>query len=212
MAAGEDLAEERAVGVAVHVDPVDLQRVEHRGEIVGGSFRAIEVGAVTERAPARAHGADEGHGALIERGAGDDRGAPHAALVDEQHVVVAHQVAVHLGEPLTRSGRAVAGTAFMRHERADRAARRGGDPGEANLQGAGHATRDVPRPRDRSAPGVAHDRAGRELNAAYAQGRCLRRLRHRSRHRRCRHAREHESHAEGEGGGQGTPGRDHAPW
>ena len=48
MAAGEDLAEERAVGVAVHVDPVDLQRVEHRGEIVGGSFGAIEVGAVTE--------------------------------------------------------------------------------------------------------------------------------------------------------------------
>ena len=48
MAAGEDLAEERAVGVAVHVDPVDLQRVEHRGEIVGGGFGAIEVGAVTE--------------------------------------------------------------------------------------------------------------------------------------------------------------------
>ena len=119
MAPGEDLAEERAVGIAVHVDPVDLQRVEDGGEIVGRGFGAIEIGAVTERASARAHGADEGHGALIERGAGDDGGAPHAALVDQQHVVTAHQVAVHLGKPLTRSGRAVAGTAFMRDERAD---------------------------------------------------------------------------------------------
>ena len=212
VAPGEDLAEERAVGVAVHVHPVDLQSVEHGGEVISRGLRPIEVRAVTERAPARAHGADERHGALIELRAGDDGGASHAALVDEKHVVIAHEIAVHLGEPLTRSGRAVAGTAFMRDERADRAARRRGNPREANLQSAGHATRGVPRPRDRSAPGVAHDAAWREFDAAHAQSQRLRCLRHRARHHRCREARERECHADDDDKSKGTPGQGHAPW
>ena len=123
MAASEGLTKERAVGVAVHVDPVDLQGVEHRGEVIGRGFRAIEVRAVTEGAAARAHGTNERHGAVVELRAGDDSSASHAALVNQQHVVVGHQVAVHLGEPFTRSCRAVAGTAFVRDEGADRSAR-----------------------------------------------------------------------------------------
>ena len=56
VAAGEDLGEEGAVGVAVDVDRAEPERVDHGGEVVGRQRGRVVVGAGAERRAARGRG------------------------------------------------------------------------------------------------------------------------------------------------------------
>ena len=49
----ERLADEGAVAVAVEIDLVDLQRIQHRGDVVDGEVRAVEIRLLAELIGAR---------------------------------------------------------------------------------------------------------------------------------------------------------------
>ena len=80
---GEHLAEERAVGVSVQIDPLDAERGHDVGEVVGGVGRAV-VDRGGAQLPAARAGVDHvvAHVGL-QRRAVDRPRVPRAPVVDQ---------------------------------------------------------------------------------------------------------------------------------
>ena len=161
MPPGEDLREERAVRVAVQVHLAQVQRPDHGGEVVGGVGAAVQVGVVAELLAALGRRRRVRRDEVLQRRAVDGLGPPGPALVDDQEVALAQQRPVHVVVRLRAAGRAVAGTALVRHDGAQQRLGRvaGRDEREPDADRAGHGAGRVPGPVQVPAVRAGDDRA-----------------------------------------------------
>ena len=120
VAHGEGLAVERAVRVAVQVDLLDAELVQHGDEVLGGVAGAVQGRGGAELLRARAGVRQVVARVRLERRAVQRAGAARAARVDQQHVAPAGEVAREVEVPVAARGRRVAGPALHEHERAER--------------------------------------------------------------------------------------------
>ena len=119
----ERLADVCAVGVAVEVDLVDLQRVEHGGEVVDHRVRSVEVALAPDLLCAAAGTVDVVDDRAAERRAVERVGEPRAALVDQQQVAPRHQRPQQLDVVRAAVGRGVARAALDGDHRPQRGPR-----------------------------------------------------------------------------------------
>ena len=120
MTNGEGLPEERAVGVAVEIDLVDTERVEHEREVVGRERGAVEIGGRSELRAAESDAVDVVAGEPLQWRATNRLRRAGAAVVDEQEVAAVEQ-RVEQREVRGRARRRrVAGSALGRDDRSQR--------------------------------------------------------------------------------------------
>ena len=154
----EGLREEGAVGIAVQVDLLDPQRVEHPGEVVGCERSAVALGHRPERLGAVLLGDVPRLGVVIlvlhlELVAHERIGASGSAQIHQQEVVVTAQRTEELHVPVAGGDRRVAGATLDRDDRPS--------GGILRRRGAERARRQPSSCRasgteDRPAPGHAH--------------------------------------------------------
>ncbi len=157
----ERLPEERAVRVAVQVDAVDPQRVEHSGEVVGGQRRAVEVGRGAELLATQPDVLDVVALQRLEPRTVDDRRRARAASIDEQHVATGEQWCEQIEVVVARIGRRVAGPALDGDDGAERRLVVVGGAMELEADGDGGTVwiERVERPLDRATPCARNVRA-----------------------------------------------------
>ena len=158
MTDGEGLAEERAVRVAVQVDAIDPQCVEHGGEVIGGQRGAVEVGRGAELLAAQPDVLEVVALQRLEPRAVDERRRARAASIDEQDIATGEQRREQVEVVVARIGGRVAGTTLDGDDGAERGlvAVVGAVELEADRDRGTVGNARVERPLDRPAPGVRH--------------------------------------------------------
>ena len=116
----ERLADEGAVAVAVEIDFVDLQRIQHGGNVVGGEMRAVEIRLRAELIGARFQRGGIARIARLNFRTIDRAGGSRAALVDDDHVAMFAQRAEDVEIRVARASAGIARPAFLRQQRAAR--------------------------------------------------------------------------------------------
>lgn len=120
MTNSEALREERAVGVSVEVDLVDLEIIEDRREVVRRERRAVDIRGLGEPAPALADRLDVIALVGLERLAEDRLRTSGSAVVDQQEAAAVEHRFEEIEVVVAARGGCVPRAPFYRHDGSER--------------------------------------------------------------------------------------------